>query len=351
MIHEPGPPILTIVLPVFGVQRLLGECLDSILSFPGKEIEVVAVDDASPDRSGEILDLRAAGDSRLRVIHLPVNGGLGNARNAGLDSGTGQYVWFVDGDDWLPEGSIEVVIDRLALHHPDVLIVDHMERLSDGRSVSRGTKEILGKFQTPLRLADKPELMRLAHSACTKVVRRAFLDELKLRFHDGLYEDAVFSHHLLMAAEVIDVLERHCYNYRLQTGGSITTSRNARHFEVFDQYERLFEIVAAAGGGYDIFRPELFRAMLNHYLVILGNPRRLLPSMRREFFARMVRDYRRFLPPQGFAHQTGVAGLKQRLVERNAYAAYASLRLAYRLRPRAAVIPRQRPATSKASPA
>jgi CDP-glycerol glycerophosphotransferase len=135
-----------------------------------------------------------------------------------------------------------------------------------------------------------------------------------------------------MAAKRIDVLDRSCYLYRLRTGGSITTSVNDRHFEVFSQYERLFRIVEEADGAYDAYRAELFRAMINHYLVILGNPRRLRRGRRREFFRRMVRDYRRFLPGTGYPRQRGVAGLKHRLVERNAYTAYASLRFAHRVR-------------------
>jgi CDP-glycerol glycerophosphotransferase len=318
------------VVPVHGAEPFVAQCLDSILSTPGDAIEVVAVDDASPDDSGAILDRRAELDPRLHVVHLPHNHGLGGARNAGLDRVRGAYVWFVDADDWLPGGTIPAVLQRLALHRPDVLVVDHAERFPDGRVELRKTAALVPGLSAPLRLADHPQLMRIAHSACTKVTRREFLHQLGLRFHDGLYEDSVFSHHLLMAAGRIDVLDRNCYMYRLQSGGSITTSMGQRHFEVFDQYTRLFEIVERAGGAYDAFRPELFRAMINHYLVILGNPHRLRPEMRREFFRRIVRDYRRFLPRNGYPRLSGVAGLKHRLVRHNAYAAYASLRMAYR---------------------
>lgn len=330
MIWEPGSPILTVVVPVYRAEATLSECLDSILSIEGDEVEVVAVDDASPDLSAAILDERAAADSRLRVVRQARNGGLGSARNAGLSAARGEYVWFVDADDTLPDGSVEAVRERLRLNAPDVLIVDHAELYPDGRTEIRPTAAVVPGLQPPVRLTQRPELMRIAHSACTKVLRRSFLHDAGLRFHDGLYEDSVFSHHVLMAAGSIDLLDRHCYLYRLRAGGSITTSVNDRHFEVFAQYERLFRIVEEAAGAYDAFKPELFRAMINHYLVILGNPRRLRSGKRREFFGRIVRDYRRFLPGDGYARQAGVAGLKHRLVAFNSYAAYAWLRLAYR---------------------
>ena len=85
---------------------------------------MIAVDDASPDGSAAILDDRAAADPRLRVVHLAVNGGQGPARNAGLDLASGEYVWFVDGDDRLADGALAAIGARLAHSRPDVLLID-----------------------------------------------------------------------------------------------------------------------------------------------------------------------------------------------------------------------------------
>src|SRR5690606_20263890 len=119
--------VLSIVVPVYGVEAYLPECLDSILAEPvgPAQLELVVVDDRSPDRSGRLADAAARRDPRGRVLHLATNVGLGRARNAGLAGGRGRYVWFVDGDDWLPEGSVRAVLDRLAETEPDVLVVDH----------------------------------------------------------------------------------------------------------------------------------------------------------------------------------------------------------------------------------
>ncbi len=162
------------------------------------------------------------------------------------------------------------------------------------------------------------------------MARRALLDEAGLRFLPGWYEDSSFSHPMMMAARSIDVLHEVCYCYRQRTPGGITTTVSARHFEVFDQYERLFAIVDRASGAYDVFRPELFRLMINHYLVIVGNEWRLPTGMHRAFFRRIAQDYRRWLPAGGYAVPDGVTGLKHRLVRHDAYRAYAALRLAHR---------------------
>jgi CDP-glycerol glycerophosphotransferase len=323
-------PWLSIVVPVYEVEAYLPECLDSILC--AQDVEVIAVNDGSTDGCGSILDTYARRDPRLRVVHLPTNIGPGQARNTGLDHATGEYVWFVDADDSLPPDSVEAVRDRLAVTHPDVLIIDHVEMFEKRLAARpRPSLDTYPGLTAPIRLTECPQLLRLAQSACTKVVRRAFLNEIGLRFPPGWYEDSSFSHLLLMTARRIDLLHRVCYRYRRRAQGGITTSVSPRHVEVFDQYERLFTMVNQAGGAYDTFRPELFRMMINHYLVIAGNRRRLPAGMRRAFFGRIAEDYRRWLPAGGYPVPGGLTAIKHWLVKYDAYPAYAACRLASRM--------------------
>jgi len=312
---------LSVVVPVYNAERYLARCLDSILVDPTADLEVVAVDDASPDDSAKLLDEYAAKDARLTVVHLDANRGLGGARNAGLDRATGEYVWFVDADDWLPDGTIPAVLERLGETAPDLLVVDHEEVFEDGRVVPAARPR-----------AEKTDLLRLAQSACTKIARRDFLDRIGLRFADGWYEDVSYSHPLVMAADRIDVLDRVSYRYwqhAEEKTGAITKTTSPRHFEVFDQYERLF---AGMTADQERFRPVLFRVMVDHYLVIVGNDRRLPDPLRKPFFRRMAQDYRRYRPATGYPVPGGVAGLKHRLVKHDLYGAWAALRAVYRLR-------------------
>ena len=128
----PMPVRLSVVVPVYRVEAYLKQCLDSVLDGDDR-VEVIAVDDASPDGCGDILDAYARGHSTLRVVRLPHNVGLGLARNAGLAEATGDYVWFVDSDDWLPAGSVGAVLTALDAERPDVLLVDHLRVHEDGR--------------------------------------------------------------------------------------------------------------------------------------------------------------------------------------------------------------------------
>ncbi|MCP2327384.1 CDP-glycerol glycerophosphotransferase [Hamadaea flava] len=325
--QQPGAT-LSVVVPVYRVEAYLEQCLDSVLSNPTSDIEVIAVDDASPDGCGAILDRYAEGDDRLRVLHLPVNRGLGQARNAGMDEARGRYIWFVDSDDWLPAGAVEAVLEKLRRSSPDLLIIDHAEVLPGGLLVRPRLADVLDDATAPLRLSQRPELLRLAQSACTKIVSADFVRSQRLRFLPGWYEDSYFSHLALIAAGEIDVLPEYAYCYRLQTPGSITNSLSARHFEVFDQYAQLFAAVDALPNVPDQVRAELFRVMLNHYLVILGNRWRLPPSERRRFFARIVHEYAARLPANGYARPEGADAMKHWLVRRDAFSIYESMRRA-----------------------
>ena len=328
---DAAAPLLSVVVPVYRVEEYLTACLDSILAEADDRLDVVPVNDGSPDGCAEILESYARRDPRVRVVHLPSNSGLGQARNAGLDHATGRYVWFVDGDDTLPPGSLPAVIERLITTHPDVLVVNHAEVFDDGRVVRPQPDSLLREVPEPIRLAQRPELLRAAQSACTKVIRREFLDEIKLRFAPGWYEDSSFSHPLLVAAGRIDLLDRVCYHYHQRQAAGITKTVSERHFEVFEQYRRLFDTQPSSVPDLERFRSELFRLMVDHYLVIVGNDYRVPPQRRREFFYRMAADYRARLPEGGYDAPVGVARLKHRLVRHGSYRTYVVLRRGHRL--------------------
>ncbi|CAM5413018.1 Glycosyl transferase OS=Streptomyces glaucescens OX=1907 GN=SGLAU_13550 PE=3 SV=1 [Streptomyces glaucescens] len=120
-------PRFSIILPCFKVQGFLRECLDSVLEQSFRDIEVIAVDDRSPDGCGAILDEYAARDPRVKAVHMPENVGLGRARNAGMPHATGDYLFFLDSDDTLTPGALRAMADRLAgTGDPDVLIFDYV---------------------------------------------------------------------------------------------------------------------------------------------------------------------------------------------------------------------------------
>ena len=109
----------SVIVPVYKVENVLPRCIESILNQTVTDFELILIDDGSPDRSGEICDAYAAKDSRIRVIHQK-NGGVSKARNAGLDIAQGEYIVFVDSDDWVDA----IYLEQFSLSSADMILVD-----------------------------------------------------------------------------------------------------------------------------------------------------------------------------------------------------------------------------------
>ena len=323
-------PLLSLIVPIYAVQGYLRDCLDSILTQSHTDLEIIAIDDRSPDHCGEILDEYAARDTRVRVVHLERNIGLGPARNVGLDLATGEYVWFVDSDDWLAPGALRAVAAKLRETRPDVLLVDHDRVNWLGRSWGSASRRFLLEHDQPacFTLAEHPEALTLFHVVWNKVVRREFLLRTGIRYEPGWYEDLPFTYPVLVAADRIATLARVCYHYRLRRQDAITRTRSLRHFEVFAQYERVFAHLDDLGERARPFRSEIFHRMVWHYLVIQSQSDRVPREAHRAFFRRITEHYRRFRPtdlPE--PELSPVNRLRRALVAADAYRTFRTLRL------------------------
>lgn len=316
-------PWISVVIPVFGIEAELGACLESILAQSFTDIEVVAVDDDSPDRCGEILDGYARQDRRVRVIHLSRTAGPGNARNVGLDRAVGRYVWFVDGDDLLQDGALDAVAGQLARAEPDVLLIG-FTRLQESGAIEPNAWRHLLREPSPgyvFTLGERPEVIRLTMTSWSKVIRRAFLTGLGLRFEPGIHEDVPLTCTLLLEARRITTLDRACYLYRERRGGALTNTPTDDNFQVFDRYERVFALIESRPADLSRFKPIIFNRAIWHYTAIFGARNALPKGSRREFFRRMSGQFARFRPV-GYTYPRGLHGVKYRLVERDAYHAY-----------------------------
>jgi CDP-glycerol glycerophosphotransferase len=331
-VADAGIPI-SIVLPVYKVQDYLPECLDAITRQSFTDFEVIAVDDASPDDCGRILDDYARRDSRLRVVHLERNVGLGEARHVGLDQARGEYVWFVDSDDWVADGALGAIVDRVARSRPDVLLFDHARVLAPDDVAANPWSRLLREPPPPevFTLRERPTVTGLMMTAWNKVIRREFLLGLGLRFGRGLYEDVAVTYPILMAAERIGLLDQVCYFYRERRAGAITTTPSDRHFDVFGEYEKIFAFMDGLGAAAEPYRSMMFDRAIWHYTTIIEDDSRVPAASRRRFFHRMSEHFRRYRPSP-YHYPGGARRTKFRLVERDAYRLFLALRPANRAR-------------------
>ncbi|MCB5183185.1 bifunctional glycosyltransferase/CDP-glycerol:glycerophosphate glycerophosphotransferase [Streptomyces antimicrobicus] len=280
-------PRFSVIVPAYKVQAYLQESLDSVLSQSFTDLEVIAVDDASADGCGAIVDAYAAKDPRVTAVHLPHNVGLGPARNAGLDRAVGDYVLFLDGDDTFAPGALQAIADRLkATGSPDVLVHDYARAFWTGEVVrNRLSHRLAEDGPASFRLADRPSLLGMLMVVWNKAYRREFVEREGLRFAPGFYEDVAWTYPALLTAESVAVLDRVCVHYRQRRTGSILTTTTRRHLDVLDQYERLFGFLAERPE-LQRWRPTMHRRMAEHFCALYADRRRLPRSCRAEFFRR-----------------------------------------------------------------
>ncbi|MFE2992768.1 CDP-glycerol glycerophosphotransferase family protein [Streptomyces sp. NPDC059262] len=291
-------PRFSVIVPIFKVQAYLHECLESVLQQPFTDLELIAIDDCSPDASGTIVDEFAARDPRVRAVHLTENVGLGRARNAGLERATGDYVIFLDSDDALTPDALHAISDRLKdTDGPDVLVYDYERSYWTGGTVPNPvTAHLTEEGPASFTLDDRPGLLRVLHVVWNKAYRREFLERAGFTFAPGYYEDVSWTYPVLVTAESIAVLDRVCVRYRQRRMGAITCSPGHRHFEIFGQYDRVFAYLSAHPETAR-WRPLVFRRMLDHFSTVFTAPDRL-PRGSRAAFLRQARTYcRRYRTP------------------------------------------------------
>lgn len=220
-------PLFSLILPCYNVEAYVARCVRSILAQPGSDYEIILVDDGAKDATPRICDQLAAEHACIRVIHKE-NGGLASARNAGLEAARGQYVWFVDSDDWIEPGALEK-LREVCRDGVDVVKFGWLRVAQQTRRVEviipdgcyAGEAAIDGLRRRAFCSAGKYLL-----SACAHVYRRAFLEKHALRFVSERVvcsEDYLFNLQALMHVQKLQVLGDALYSYELRPGSLTQT--------------------------------------------------------------------------------------------------------------------------------
>ncbi|MFI9150010.1 CDP-glycerol glycerophosphotransferase family protein [Streptomyces sp. NPDC053367] len=324
-------PRFSVIVPAYKVQAYLHACLESVLTQSYGDFELVAVDDASPDACGAILDEVAARDPRVRPLRLRENAGPGPARNAGKEVAAGDYLLFLDGDDTLTPGALRAIADRLKeTGEPDVLVHDFARADRTGVQVRNElAAQLTERGPAPFRLVDRPGLLRVSPVAWNKAYRREFVEREGLAFPPGCYEDTPWTAQALMAAESIATLDRVCVVHRQHRHGALLSAPGERHFDLFEQYDRVFAYLDARPGLAQ-WRPVLFRGMVDRLTTAFTAPGPLPGGNRSEFPRRARAHYRRHRTPGG-GPLPPRARLRHVLVRRGAHRTYRALLLGGRL--------------------
>ena len=237
--------LVSVIVPVYNVEKYLKKCIDSILEQTYPQYEVILVDDGSTDSSGMICDDFSKQDKRIKVIHQK-NGGLSNARNSGIKVSQGDYLYFVDSDDYLEPNALEQHLQYCEDYDLDISLADVYIAKEDGRknkcSAFKATKNVISGEEY---LAERIKQQSYFIMVYMEMYRTSLIKENEIYFLDGIvHEDEEWSPRVLIAAKKIMFIPNCYYNY-VQHPQSITKSKQKiknleSTFLICDRMERFF---------------------------------------------------------------------------------------------------------------
>lgn len=217
-------PLISVIVPIYNVEKYLARCVDSIVNQTYKNLEIILVDDGSTDTSPNLCDEWAEKDNRIKVIHK-TNGGLSSARNTGIEAATGDYILFLDSDDyWTYSDLLADLADIIKKRDPSVTIFGYTADMKLINNYARNTT-----LEQKVSFGTKLEAFRnlicnnkLQSSACNKVYRSSLLKADSIMFEEGIFsEDIDWTARVIIAADKIALLDKYAYYYRVN-GSSIT---------------------------------------------------------------------------------------------------------------------------------
>ncbi|PSK92948.1 CDP-glycerol:poly(glycerophosphate) glycerophosphotransferase [Murinocardiopsis flavida] len=309
---------LSVVVPIYNVERYLEECLRSLAGQSLADLEVIMVDDGSPDSSAAIAERFAADDPRFVLVRQP-NAGLGAARNRGIDTAAGEYLTFVDSDDVIPPYAFGAMVNRLRESGSD-FASGNVHRLNElGTHQSPMHRKIFRTEGRRTHISERETLL-IDRLATNKVWRRSFWDTHKLRFPEGvLYEDVsvVIPAHFL--AEAVDVLTVPVYLWRERPSDDKSITQDRLHIKgLQDRFRAVREVS-------DFLRERgLDEGRRNWDATALGSDLRIfmqvLDDAGEEFraeFLRLGNDYLDTVDPATLPRLKSIERLKWHLVRRS----------------------------------
>ena len=208
---------ISIIIPVYNTEKYLEKCLSSIINQNIKELEIICINDGSLDNSLAILEKFAKLDKRIRIINQ-LNQGVSVARNSGLNIAQGEYIMFVDSDDWLEQNCLETIYNLAKQNDVDILEFRHDAYLGGKRC--SGNFDNLKKYRSNKNIAENVQLLYVIWD---KLYKREFLIKNNIVFPKGLInaEDGIFNLECLYASPNIEISEKLCYHYRaFREGGA-----------------------------------------------------------------------------------------------------------------------------------
>ena len=233
--------VVSIIVPVYNVEKYLPRCLDSIIGQSYRKLDIILVDDGAKDDSGKICDKYAGIDRRIKVIHK-VNGGLSDARNVGLENSRGEYVLFVDSDDWIDPDMVKILLKVIKEKNADVVECGFREIYGNYINVDYACSGNIEQFSKIRAISECMQWKKIKPVAWNKIYARKTIGEV--RYPVGkLHEDEFTTHRILYNAKKIIYVDLALYNYDCTKEDSITARFKVQNLDACEAMRQKIHFV------------------------------------------------------------------------------------------------------------
>ena len=259
-------PKVSIIVPVYKVEKYLRKCIDSIINQTLKDIEIILVDDGSPDKCGKICDEYAAKDTRIKVIHKE-NGGLSSARNAGMEVAEGEYIGFVDSDDWIESDMYMTLWQKAKDINADLVNCDYFR--NNDRIKTNIQKNIVYDKKCIDELLTTSNSNKVLWFVWRNIYRRELINDYNIHFMEGnVIEDSPFNLLFLLNCNKICSIDSAFYHY-IENPDSIMMSKDQNGLTL-----KLSRLIKEKIRIYNTFsreelKQDLYNYTISHTLVML----------------------------------------------------------------------------------
>ena len=231
---------VTVIIPIYNVEKYVRQAIESAINQTYQNIEIILVDDGSTDSSRTICDEYKLKDNRIKVVHKK-NGGLSDARNAGLENSTGEYLMFLDSDDFLEIDAVENMYKEISQKDADYVIGNYINATEEGQKWEKPVFDLEKYKPFKLNINDyKNSFFIMNSSVCNKIFRKKFIEKLGIKFVVGLpAEDAIFTTYCFIHSKNVYYTPCIVFNYRQRKGGPISSSCSMKYFEGINKAYRI----------------------------------------------------------------------------------------------------------------
>lgn len=224
--------LISVIVPVYKVEAFLNQCVESIINQTYHNIEIILVDDGSPDQCPDICDKWAECDSRVKVVHKE-NGGLSEARNVGMKVASGEYIGFVDGDDWISNNMYELLYEQMIDNSCDIVACGVQMTNDDGTPTQMLTTATNGVFNKTQSMAALIEESDLKQPVWYKLYKKSVVESIPFRV--GKYhEDVFWSYQVVGKAEKVVIVNTPCYFYRQRSNSIMAEKYSLKRMDALE---------------------------------------------------------------------------------------------------------------------